>query len=191
MNLVVPETATRKLYLSETGDHGFFNGRIVMAAKEDRSVYIRELSVRYRKKRVSKKAYYCIGKDASSPEKVLSIFHKEMQQETVEKLLTIHLNSQNIIESFQLIAIGTLCSASVCCRDVFKAAVIANSAAIICVHNHPSRNCKPSREDKELTEDLKAAGRLLNIRFLDHIIIGKDEHYSLVYNRSVYLRGGD
>ena len=51
-----------------------------MAVKKDCSVYIRELSVRYRKKRVSKKAYYCIGKDVSNPEKVVKIFHKEMQK---------------------------------------------------------------------------------------------------------------
>lgn len=145
-------------------------------------MFIRELHIKYRNRRVPKKAYYCIGGQATSAVNVVNIFYKEMQQETVEKFLVIHLNNQNIIESFQTVSIGTLNSASVAIRDVFKAALIANCAAIICLHNHPSGNCNPSREDKEITEQINDAGKLLRIKVLDHIIIGEGSYYSITNN---------
>ena len=53
-----------------------------------------------------------------------------------------------------------------------KAAILANAAAIVCGHNHPSGNCQPSREDRALTQRLVEAGKLLGIAILDHVIIG-------------------
>jgi len=160
-----------------------------MVVKKENGIFIREVSVRYKRKRVSKKTHSFIGENTSSPDRVVKIFYRDMQKETVEKFLVIHLNNQNIIESFQAVSIGTLNSASVCNRDVFKAAVVANSAAIICIHNHPSGNCMPSPEDRKITEELKAAGRLLGIKVLDHIIIGKGSYYSFnaEYKSHVYI----
>lgn len=158
-------------------------------AEKDNGVFIREISLRYKKKRVPKKAYYCIGKSASNPEKVAKIFYKQMQQETVEKFIVIHLNSQNEIESFQTVSIGTVDQTMVYKKEVFKAAVIANCNAIICLHNHPSGNCKPSTRDKEINEELKAAGKLLSIKVLDHVIIGKGSYYSLTHTKKYDLYG--
>ena len=67
---------------------------------------------------------------------------------------------------------GTLDSASAHPREVFKAAILANAAAILCGHNHPSGDPEPSREDRVLTQRLVEAGKLLGIDVLDHIVLG-------------------
>jgi len=58
-----------------------------------------------------------------------------------------------------------------------KAAILANAAAIICGHNHPSGDCQPSREDRAITQRLKEGGALLGINLLDHVIVGGDGQY--------------
>lgn len=63
-------------------------------------------------------------------------------------------------------------------REVFKAAILANAAALILVHNHPSGDPEPSAEDRAITERLKQAGELLGIRVLDHVVIGDDKFRS-------------
>jgi DNA repair protein RadC len=80
---------------------------------------------------------------------------------------------------FNLVAIGTLTSALVHPREVFKAAILANAAAIILVHNHPSGDPEPSAEDRALTSRLKEAGEILGIRILDHVVIGDGRFRSL------------
>lgn len=154
-----------------------------MAVKEDRSVYIREASISYRKRRVPKRAYHCIGQAASTPTKVASIF-KDIQKETVEKGFVLHLNSQNVIESFQLVSMGMIDRATLSPRDVFQGALLANAHRIICIHNHPSGNITPSKEDKEVTEALEDAGKMIGIKLLDHVIIGKNRCYS--FNQGGY-----
>jgi DNA repair protein RadC len=64
-------------------------------------------------------------------------------------------------------------------REVFKAAMLNNAAAIICIHNHPSGDPEPSRVDIETTHRLVDAGNILGIDVLDHIIIGDGKYISL------------
>jgi DNA repair protein RadC len=61
---------------------------------------------------------------------------------------------------------------------IFVAALKANSCAIILSHNHPSGNLKPSRQDEELTQKIKQAGQLLDIKLLDHVIITNEAYFS-------------
>lgn len=63
-------------------------------------------------------------------------------------------------------------------REVFQVALLNNAASIICFHNHPSGDVRPSREDIKITKRLSEAGRILGIELFDHIIIG-DGYYSL------------
>ena len=63
-------------------------------------------------------------------------------------------------------------------RDVFKAAILANAAAVILAHSHPSGDPTPSRDDVELTSRLTAAGVLLGIEVLDHIVVGDGRYVS-------------
>jgi DNA repair protein RadC len=61
---------------------------------------------------------------------------------------------------------------------VFKVAILANAAAIVVLHNHPSGDPLPSAEDYAMTERLVAAGRILGIRVLDHVVVGDDDYFS-------------
>lgn len=82
------------------------------------------------------------------------------------------------IQSHQ-ITVGTLDASLVHPREVFKAAIRDSSAAILLVHNHPSGDPTPSRQDREITDRLKRAGELLGIQVIDHIIVAKQSAVSL------------
>jgi len=75
------------------------------------------------------------------------------------------------------VSTGTLATASVHPRDVFQRAILANAAAIICVHNHPSGIPEPSKDDIFLTKRLNEAGKYIGIDVLDHVIIVDDVTY--------------
>ncbi|HXF83400.1 MAG TPA: JAB domain-containing protein, partial [bacterium] len=77
------------------------------------------------------------------------------------------------------VAVGGLASAPVHPREVFKDAIRRSAAAVILVHNHPSGDPEPSRDDLLITEQLRAAGRLVGIEVLDHLIIGERTFVSL------------
>lgn len=79
--------------------------------------------------------------------------------------------------ALEIVAVGGVCSCSIDVRDLFKHAILANAVRIICFHNHPSGEPKPSRSDSIMTARIKAAGELLGIELLDHIIIGTDGKY--------------
>lgn len=100
---------------------------------------------------------------------------RDLQQEEIRVLL---LNSKNRILAPKRIFLGTVNFSPVSAREIFHAAVQAMAATIIVVHNHPSGDPAPSREDEEVTKTLAQAGRILNIPILDHIIIGKHGYYS-------------
>ncbi len=78
------------------------------------------------------------------------------------------------------ISLGTINSALVHPREVFKVALLANAASVITVHNHPSGDPAPSHEDESITEILQTAALILGIRFHDHLIIGADGYYSFL-----------
>ncbi len=88
------------------------------------------------------------------------------------------LNAKHMVLGVHTVSIGSLTVSIVHPREVYKAAILANAAAIIGVHNHPSGNPNPSPEDHALTKRLSEAGTLLGITFLDHVIVGHTTHYS-------------
>ena len=95
-----------------------------------------------------------------------------------EHFLTLLLDRKNLVIGIHTVAVGSLSSTIVHPREVFKAAILANAAAIICSHNHPSGDPTPSPEDKTMTTRLVEAGKLLGIQVLDHIVIGDNTSYS-------------
>ena len=107
------------------------------------------------------------------------ILKDEVKKWDREKFLSVMLNAQNQIIGIDEVSVGSLTATVVHPREVFKSAILANAAAIILVHNHPSGNLNPSKEDKEVTEKIKKAAEILNINFLDHIIITKNGYTSL------------
>jgi DNA repair protein RadC len=95
-----------------------------------------------------------------------------------EHFLTLVLDGKNRVLGFEIVSVGTLTASLVHPREVFKAAILANAAAIIVAHNHPSGDPTPSAEDRAITQRLKDAGELLGIRLLDHVILGDPGYYS-------------
>jgi len=92
--------------------------------------------------------------------------------------VALNLNSKNQLIREVLISVGSLSTSVVHPREVFSPAVKDSSAAILFLHNHPSGDPAPSREDRECTSRLCEAGRILGIRVLDHIVLGFDDYYS-------------
>ena len=90
----------------------------------------------------------------------------------VETFSVIHLTSRRRCIGWQVLAHGTLDTILVHPREVFRGAIVANSAAIVCCHNHPSGEATPSEADIKVTRDLISASRILKIELLDHVIIG-------------------
>ena len=80
--------------------------------------------------------------------------------------------------------VGTLNACLVEMREVFKHAILNNAAGIVCFHNHPSGDAEPSREDRLMTEKLEAAGELLGIPLVDHIIVTEEQYYSFKEQKS-------
>ena len=95
-----------------------------------------------------------------------------------ELFYILMLDSKNRLVGVSLVSQGSINTSIVFPFDVFKAPIIANSPAIICLHNHPSLDPAPSREDRDCTVRLVKAGAILGIRVLDHIICGGTDFYS-------------
>jgi DNA repair protein RadC len=95
-----------------------------------------------------------------------------------EHFFSLHLNSKNQLIREVLISVGSLSTSVVHPREVFAPAVRDSTAALIFIHNHPSGDPSPSREDRDCTQRLIHAGQILGIRVLDHIVLGYDDYYS-------------
>lgn len=114
----------------------------------------------------------------SSANQIVQILMPQMRDLKTEVFKVVYLNSSNKIIEIADAAIGTVNQAMPIVREIIHAALQKYAAAIICVHNHPSANITPSPEDRKFTQELAAAGKLMNIRILDHIIIGDGHYYS-------------
>ncbi len=117
-------------------------------------------------------------KGVSSPKDVAEYLMEEMRYYQKEYFKVILLNTKNQIISTELISIGSLNSSIVHPREIFSVAVKKVSAAVILVHNHPSGDPTPSREDIEVTKRIVQAGEIIGISVLDHMIIGEGRYYS-------------
>lgn len=94
----------------------------------------------------------------------------------------LYLNNKNELIERKLLFMGTVNRSVVHPREVFKYAYLSSAAGIICMHNHPSGDVSPSKEDIIFTKALVEVGRLQNIPVLDHIIAGEDNYYSFSEN---------
>ena len=113
----------------------------------------------------------------SSPNDVLTYF-KDMEDLRQEEIRLIMLNTKNKIIAHKTISKGTINSSIVTPREIFFPAIKMMASSIILAHNHPSADVTPSSEDKNITEIVARSGKLINIKLLDHIIIGKNKIYS-------------
>ena len=95
-----------------------------------------------------------------------------------EAFVVLLLNSRHVPLGVHVASVGTLQSAPVHPREVFRPAVVAGAAAIIVMHNHPSGDATPSPEDHAVTQRLRTVGDVVGIELLDHIVVGQDRFYS-------------
>lgn len=109
--------------------------------------------------------------NAAEAARVLSAY---MADEDREHLVAVLLNSKHRVIGLNTVSVGSLNSSIVHPREVFKPAILANAAALIVGHNHPSGDCAPSAEDLDITKRLVMVGEALGIRLLDHLIIGDE-----------------
>ena len=95
-----------------------------------------------------------------------------------ECLLVIHLDTRHRLVSAEIASVGTIAAASVHPREVYKGAFLANAAAIICAHNHPSGDLEPSSDDWAAYRRLRKAGELLGVPLVDFLVVSSTETWS-------------
>lgn len=95
-----------------------------------------------------------------------------------EHFWRLDLDSRRRLIGCELVAIGTLDAALVHMREVFKGALLNNAHSVIVGHNHPSRDARPSVEDRRITRQLQLAGCLLGVELADHVIATDDRYFS-------------
>ncbi len=117
-------------------------------------------------------------KKITCAEDVFNYFHERLKDKKEEHFYVLMLNQMNNIIGEELITKGSLNSALINPREIFKPVIKNSSSRIILVHNHPSGNIHPSEPDINITKKLINAGKLLGIDVLDHIIIGNKKFWS-------------
>lgn len=108
----------------------------------------------------------------TSPESIAGYYMELLRHEEQERMVCLMLDTKNRFLGDEVISVGTVNSSLVSPREVFLKALQYHAVHIILVHNHPSGDASPSREDILVTERIRRAGELLGIRLLDHIVIG-------------------
>ena len=156
-----------------------------MQVNLDNSFRVRELQVRFKGTRFKSPA--TIG----SPQDALSFLRPVLKNQPRENLISIALHSGNQVVGFEIVSQGTANASLAVASEVFKAVLLTNSTAFILAHNHPSGNCQPSLEDRQIAERISQAAQLIGIELLDFLIVTEDSFYSFARSEpSVLKKGG-
>lgn len=113
-----------------------------------------------------------------TPDDAVNLVMEEMRHLDREHFRVLLLNTKNRVLSHEVISIGTLNASTVHPRELFRNAIKRSAAALILVHNHPSGDPSPSKEDIDVTKRLLEAGHIIGIEILDHLIIGDNKFTS-------------
>ena len=116
---------------------------------------------------------------------IASYYQDKMGKLKQENFLCIYLDVTKKLIHEKTLFIGTLNRSLVHPREIFKEAYQVSASSIICIHNHPSREVLPSKEDILFTSQLVKVGRMLGIDVIDHIIIGDEKYYSFFENHRI------
>lgn len=108
-----------------------------------------------------------------------------------ESFVAIYLDGRHVPIGYSVVSTGTATASLVHPREVFQPALAAGAVALVVAHNHPSGAASPSTEDKRLTERLAAAGKLLGVRLLDHLVIGDAQWFSFREHSPEQLESGN
>lgn len=121
-----------------------------------------------------------VGDALNSPDKVIDYLRLKIGHLSKEVFMVLFLDAQNRVVANEILFEGTLTQTSVYPREVVKRALFHNAAALIVAHNHPSGVAEPSRADEAITQTLKKALELIDVRLLDHFIVAGNQYLSFV-----------
>jgi DNA repair protein RadC len=134
--------------------------------------FMQEVSREFLKKQVLDKPY------CRSSREVFDYLYHSMRDLKKEIFKIMYLDSQNRVIEIEDLFEGTLNASAIYPRETIQGAVKHSAVALIFVHNHPAGNPQPSDNDKQITQDLVFAGNIMQIRILDHIVIGDNRYFS-------------
>jgi len=136
-------------------------------------------------RRINKKVSSINNIKITSADIVYKYYNDIFYDKKQEYFYCIYLDANKVVLKEKLLFIGTLDYSLVHPREVFKEAYNLSASSIICVHNHPSGNVLPSKNDFEITNKLIEIGNLLGIKIVDHVIIGFNNYYSFLENNDM------
>lgn len=143
-----------------------------------KTIRLKCLRLVYERQVIREKApAYLNNRRISKAEDVYELMH-DLQLEGKEHFIVLHLDNKNGIVCLDRVSTGSLNQSIVHPREVLKGALLSSAAAIILVHNHPSGDPEPSPEDMAITKRLSEAGKLFDIKVLDHVIVGEGRFIS-------------
>ncbi|HEA84112.1 MAG TPA: DNA repair protein RadC [Thermodesulfobacterium geofontis] len=134
---------------------------------------VKEVARRYLKARALKTEYL------RSPEEVYNYLRYEMQNLSREILKAIYLDAKSKVLAIDTLFEGTITESAVYPREIFAKALEKKAVFLILVHNHPSGDINPSKEDINITKKLMLVGYFLQCKVIDHVIIGKNGYFSM------------
>jgi DNA repair protein RadC len=134
--------------------------------------FMQEIAREFLKEQVLEKPY------CRSSREVFDYLYHSMRDLKKEVFKVMFLDSQNRVVEIEDLFEGTLNASAVYPREIVQSAVRHHAAALIFVHNHPAGNPQPSDNDKQITQDLVLAGNIMQIKVLDHIVIGENRYFS-------------
>ena len=136
-------------------------------------------------KRANKKILSINDIQITSTDTVFEYYRDVFINKKQEYFYCIFLDTNKVVIKEKLLFIGTLDYSVVHPREVFKEALLVSASSIICVHNHPSGNVIPSKNDFDITKRLVSLGELFGIKVIDHVIIGSEKYYSFLENGDI------
>jgi DNA repair protein RadC len=157
-----------KVHPADLRDHGLTPGTI------DKLGAVFEIARRYGEEE------FAPGQPFRGSHDIYAHFRERLANETVEHFIAVLLDNKHRKMRDITVALGSLTSTVVHPRDVFSRIIRDAAAAVIFVHNHPSGDPTPSREDLEITRRLREVGEIVGVRILDHVIIGAGRYVSFV-----------
>lgn len=135
------------------------------------NTYLREVEVKFKTKPKTEEKI-----KISNAREAVNLF-RDLQDETQEKVIALHLDARATVTCFQVVFIGTAISTITDPKAILRTALLTNSCSIIVIHNHPSGDPTPSEDDINVKLQLSTACQFLNLQLLDFIIIGDQGRY--------------
>ncbi len=121
----------------------------------------------------------------TSPNNIINYFYYLFNDKKQEEFYVIFLDNKKKYICKKLLFVGSINFSVVHPREIFKEAYLSSASFIICLHNHPSGDPNPSKEDDIITRKIKEIGIIHNIPLIDHIIIGREKYYSYYENNKI------